>query len=77
METKHQILEHVVSNSSQVKAIKYNTDTKELDVQFVNTGKWYRYYDVLLSTYEAFKAAPSAGIFLNTQIKGKYSYKAL
>lgn len=77
MNDKADILVHEVTTSSQVKKIQYNTETKELDVQFVNTGKWYRYTGVPIEVYESFTQAPSVGVYLNKFIKGKYPYHAL
>ena len=62
--------------SRSVKAIKYNPDTQELDIQF-NTGKWYRYKMVTQKVWDAMLATNEIGNFVSQHIKGQYMYKMI
>jgi len=59
--------------SSNLKAIDYSYITGTLSVQFKN-GKQYEYANVSPATYAAFLAAPSAGSFFSSTIKGFYKF---
>jgi hypothetical protein len=65
---------HDTPTSSNIARLKYNPDTAELDVEF-RSGKTYRYSDVPYDIFNAFVAAPSAGKFLNSTIRGVYKEK--
>ncbi len=57
-------------NSSQVRAIGYDPETKVLAVSFTRgTGAIYHYPNVELETYAAFKGAESIGNFFGQHIK--------
>ena len=57
-------------DSSQVKAIGYDEETKTLAVTFTRgTGAIYHYPDVAKETYDAFMACDSAGTFFGKHIK--------
>lgn len=66
--------QHDTPNSSHIARLKYNPDTAELDIEFRN-GKTYRYYELPYDIFNAFVAAPSAGKFLNSTIRGVYKEK--
>lgn len=70
------IKEKTYENSTQVSKAWYDEEKQALFVTF-KTGKTYRYDEVPLSVWEASLQAESIGKFLNTDIKGKYSYKAI
>lgn len=59
----------------------YDTETKELKVNFKGFGKtpktsWYKYSGVPLSVWEELKQAESLGSFINKHIvKGDYEYE--
>lgn len=59
--------------SSNVARIGYDNVAGILEVTFHN-GSTYHYYDVPQHIWESFKAAPSQGQFLNSQVKGYYRY---
>lgn len=64
--------------SSQVKAIGYDRETKTLAVQFTRgTGAIYHYPNVEPETHQAFIGAESIGVFFGKHIKSlpfeKYS----
>jgi hypothetical protein len=60
--------------SSVVKAIKYDAPSHTLRVVYVS-GNIYDYRDVPEKVYEKMRAAGSKGEFLNTKIKGHYSFQ--
>lgn len=60
--------------SSVVRYFHYNPDTQILRVTFVS-GMIYDYLEVPATVYEEMKASSSKGIFLNTEIKGKYAFE--
>lgn len=60
-----------IENSSQVSLIEYKDGNME--VLFL-TGKKYRYHTVPKEIWEKALAAESIGKFLNSEIKGKYTY---
>lgn len=61
-------------DSTNIKAIGYNVETKTLFVHFL-AGTKYQYHDVEKSTWEAFQQAESVGKFHNQYIKGHYDFK--
>ena len=64
-------------DSSNVEAIGYDPDARELHVRFVKSGETYMYYDVDEWVCQEFMQADSKGIYLNTNIKGRYHYGKL
>lgn len=63
--------------SSNIEAIGYDPDTMELHVRFLKSGETYIYYGLESWVFEEFMHADSKGRYLNTQIKGRYSYGKL
>lgn len=63
--------------STALSVISYCEATRELRVQFRESGAWYAYYDFEPEMWESFKAADSKGGFLNKSIKGNYDYQKL
>lgn len=61
-------------DSSNVEAIGYDPDTRELHVQFIKSGH-YVYLDVEEWVFSEFMQAESKGQYLNQSIKGVYSYE--
>ena len=61
--------------SSHIKDIGYDPDTQELIVDFGRAS--YAYANVPPQVAEGFSNAPSAGVYLDTQIKGVYQYRKL
>lgn len=62
--------------STVIRSINYDAVTQTLQVIFVS-GLIYAYKKVPLDVFEAMKAAPSKGTYLNTMIKGKYEFENL
>ena len=60
-------------DSSNIEAIGYDDDSRELHVRFL-TGETYLYSEVPREVFDAMLDAPSKGSFLNRQIKGVYQY---
>lgn len=67
------ILEEVVwqeVDSSNIRAIAYHEESKQILVRFKDGGE-YAYEDCDLLLYERFKGAPSVGKFFYANIKPK------
>lgn len=60
--------------SSNIKASEYDTETKELVVEF-NNGAKYKYDNVPHQVYTKFRLSESQGKFFTTDIAKQYSYK--
>ena len=60
--------------SSNIKKTEYDTETKDLVVEF-NNGAKYQYDNVPHQVYTKFRLAESQGKFFTTDIAKKYSYK--
>ena len=69
--------EMIFVDSSNVEAIGYDAETRELHVRFVKSGETYVYYGVEEWVFEDFKRSDSKGTFLNTVIKVKYNFGKL
>ena len=67
-------IEWKLVESSNIAAIGYDEETKELHVQF-NSGSEYVYQDVPAGVYQDFLDADSKGKYLNEYIKGVYEFK--
>mgnify|MGYP001224488367 CR=1 FL=1 len=63
-------------NSSNLKSSNYNTETKELIVEFKKGGK-YSYKDVPLQTVVSLRRAQSKGGYFNKNIAKIYEYKKI
>jgi hypothetical protein len=60
--------------SSNIKSSEYDTESKELVVEF-NNGAKYKYDNVPHQVYTKFRLAESQGKFFTTDIAKQYSYK--
>ena len=60
--------------SSNIKSTEYDTETKDLVVEF-NNGLKYQYNGVPHQVYTKFRLAESQGKFFTTEISKKYPYK--
>lgn len=58
--------------SSNLKAIGYNPDSRELFVQMVRNDSVYKYAGVSLNLFERFTNAESKGRFFVREIKDKF-----
>lgn len=64
----------VMVSSSNVEAIGYDRDTRELWVRFLGGGT-YVYSGVDERTHQELVSAPSIGSYLNRVIKGTFEYR--
>jgi hypothetical protein len=62
--------------SSNIKSTEYDTETKDLVVEF-NNGIKYMYDGVPHQVYTRFRISESQGKFFTTDIAKKYPYKKL
>lgn len=58
----------IVVESSDIKSMGYDEDSKTLEVEFIKGGI-YQYHGMLPALYDVFLAAPSKGGFLARVIK--------
>lgn len=65
-----------VSHSSNVEAVGYDDKASDLYVQFKGGGT-YRYSEVPRDVWMELQHAPSAGKYLNANIKAKYKSERL
>lgn len=66
----------VVVNSTNIKSAKYNTESKNLLVEF-NNGSLYQYNDVPWDKFTKFRMSDSQGKYFSTNISKSYSYKKI
>ena len=62
--------------SSVIAAMHYNAEARILTIVYREKRGTYRYFDVPQQEFEAFRAAPSKGTYLNEVFKNKqYRYE--
>jgi hypothetical protein len=66
----------VIVNSSNIKTAKYNTESKDLIVEF-NNGSQYEYSDVPWEKFTKFRMSESQGKYFNTNISKTHKYKKI
>lgn len=66
----------VIIESSNMSSATYNTEGKELIVEFKNKRK-YSYQDVPWELFTKFRMSESQGKFFNAEIMRKYEYKEI
>jgi hypothetical protein len=54
--------------------VEYYPEHERLIIAFRGSGKYYTYYMVPLSVFQAFKLAPSKGRYFNKYIKNKFNF---
>lgn len=67
-------LERSGISSSAIASIGYNDFDRIMDVEFISSGKEYRYYDVPEETYIGLLSAESAGEYFNHRIRNDFDY---
>jgi hypothetical protein len=67
-------LHHVFTNSTALDQAHFDPETCVLDLWYKG-GDRYRYFLVPQRLYDALIAAPSAGAFVNQQIKPRHRYE--
>lgn len=55
--------------SSAIVSIGYDAERRELDIEFLESGDVYRYFEVPPDEHQAFMAAESKGEYLNKVFK--------
>jgi hypothetical protein len=63
-------------DSSNIEAIGYDTDERELHVRFTS-GRTYAYQDVPAEVYAELQQSDSKGSYLNREIRTAYAYREL
>jgi hypothetical protein len=63
--------------STAIKSIGYNEDKQILEVEILDTGRVYKYFNVPLEEYLDFLDAKSLGEYYNRVIKENYEYREL
>lgn len=63
-------------NSSNITSAKYDTETKDLTINF-KSGFIYDFYDIPWELFTKFRLSESQGKFFNSQIKNKFKFKKL
>ena len=63
-----------IIKSSNIKSTEYDTESKDLVVEF-NNGAKYKYNNVPHQVYTKFRLAESQGKFFPTDIAKQFSYK--
>ena len=64
-------------DSSNIEAIGYEAEARELHVRFLKTGATYVYSEVDELVFQELMQADSKGSYLNRRIKGNYTYRRL
>lgn len=59
--------------SSNISTLRYDDETWTMEVIFLG-GSTYHYFDVPAETWDGIKSAPSQGIYLNAEVKGRFTY---
>ena len=59
-------------NSSNIRAVGYDDETRELRVTFLN-GATYSYSAVPPETFEGLKSSPSVGSYFHHQVKPRHA----
>ena len=62
-------------DSSNIEAIGYDPEARELHVRFLKSGDTYVYSDVDQAVFDELMQAESKGSYLNRRIKGNYQYR--
>jgi hypothetical protein len=68
-------MQRIPVDSSSIASIGYDSDNRELEIEFRQSQQVYRYFDVPASEFAAFLNAGSKGSYLNQEFKQKgYRY---
>ena len=59
-------------SSSNIEAIGYDADVRELHVRFLRSGKTYVYSEFDQQTFDEFRGADSKGKFFNQRVLNQY-----
>ena len=64
-------------DSSNIEAIGYDSESRELHVRFLKSAETYVYYDVEECVFQDFLQADSKGVYLHANVKEHYQYSML
>jgi uncharacterized protein len=64
-------------NSSMIASIGYDLQEETMEVEFVNGGEVYQYFDVPYGIYHAFMESASKGEFMREEIMDKYDFSKI
>ena len=62
--------------STSIRSAGYDSQTMTMEVSFLNDTV-YQYFDVPEHVFQGLLTAPSAGAYLNSNVKGVYRYAKL
>ena len=63
--------------SKMLSAAAYDDSRQILYLRFRNTGEVYRYFDFLVTDYQAFLSAESRGRFFRSHIRDHFRYERM
>jgi KTSC domain len=63
--------------STLIRSVGYDLDNSILEVEFVESGRVYTYYDVPLSVFSELLDAESIGSYFNESIRDLYAYEEI
>ena len=69
-------MERTPVTSKTIRSIGYDPNSATLEVEF-NSGAIYQYANIPQGEFDGLMGADSQGTYLNTRIKGRYSYVKL
>lgn len=69
-----QQINHADVDSSSIRSIGYDEDTRELHIAFHDTGR-YVYSNVPKHIYDGLMMAGSKGAYMHNTVKGRYEHK--
>ena len=70
-------IEHITTESSNIKSIMYNHEEECLMVEFKYNDKVYCYLGVTPDIVDELKDAPSQGSFIANRIKNVFDYEVV
>ena len=62
-------------DSSAIGRAAYDPDRRTLDLWYRGSGDRYRYFEVPEAIYDALVASPSAGEYVNREIKPRFRFE--
>jgi hypothetical protein len=74
VELSHRIVEDAMP-SSVIQFMQYDPQIREVLIVFCSSRGTYRYFDVPMDEWKAFRKAPSKGTYLNEVFKPKHRYE--
>lgn len=71
-----EVMKFIPVNSRMILGVRYNANTREMDVVF-RTGEKYRYKRVPRAVYDELISADSHGQYMHKRVLGHYDYERL